>query len=73
MVRTKTPDGAHHPLKPMQQYDCRWVLAAAKNEIGLHVVVGGMTTIALVAYTMRSVRGRIAAVGNENNSGNLLW
>lgn len=29
--------------------------------------------IELLAYTMRSVRDRIAAVGNENYSGNLLW
>ena len=41
----------------------RWVLAAVgKSEFGLIGVVGGMTMIALLAYTMRSVRGRIAAV-----------
>lgn len=52
----------------------RWVLAAlGKSEPGLYGVVGGITVIVMLAYTMRSVRGRIAAVGNENNSGNLLW
>ena len=44
-----------------------------KSEFGLIGVVGGMTVIALFAYTMRSVRGRIAAVGNEHYCGNLLW
>ena len=58
----------------MQQSDCQWVLTAAgKREFGLYGVVGGMTVIELLAYTMRSVRGRIAAVGNENYCGNLLW
>ena len=52
----------------------RWVLAAVgKSEFGLCGVVGGMTVIELVAYTMRSVRGRIAAVRTENYCGNLLW
>ena len=36
--------------------------AVGKCEFGLIGVVGGMTVIALLAYTMRSVRGRIAAV-----------
>ena len=45
---------------------CRWVLAAlGKSEFGLIGVVGGMTVIVLLAYTMRSVRGRIAAVGTK--------
>ena len=63
----------------MQQSDCRWILAALrKSEFGLYGVVGGMTMdgmsmIELLAYTMRSVRGRIAAVGNENYCDNLLW
>mgnify|MGYP003302429131 CR=1 FL=1 len=52
----------------------RWVLAAAeKSEFGVCGVVGGMMVIELLAYTMRSVRGGIAAVGNENYCGNLLW
>ena len=52
----------------------QWVLMAArKREFGLYGVVGGMTMIELLAYTMRSVRGRIAALGNENYCGNLLW
>ena len=51
----------------------RRLLAAGKSEFGLRAVVGGMTVIELLAYTMRSVRGRIAAVGNENYCGNLLW
>ena len=51
----------------------RWGLAAlGKSEFGLCGVVGGMTVIALLAYTIRSVRGRIVAVGNENYCGNLL-
>lgn len=33
-----------------------------KSEFGLYGVVGGMTMIELLAYKMRSVRGRIAAV-----------
>ena len=56
MVRTKTPDGAYHPLKPMQQSDCWWVSAAEKSEFGLCCVVGGMMVIELLAGTMR--RGR---------------
>ena len=49
-----------------------------KSEFGLYGVVGGMTMdgmsmIELLAYTMRSVRGRIAAVRTENYCGNLLW
>ncbi len=52
----------------------RWVLTAVgKSEFGLIGVVGGMTVIALLAYTMRSIRGRIAAVENENYCDNLLW
>ena len=57
----------------------RWVLATVgKSEFGLYGVVGGMTMdgmsmIELLAYTMRSVRGRIAAVRTENYCGNLLW
>ncbi len=47
--------------------------AAEKSEFGLCGVVGGMMVIELVAYTMRSVRGRIAAVRTENYCGNLLW
>ena len=37
-----------------------WRLAAGKSEFGLCGVVGGMTMIELLAYTMRSVRDRIA-------------
>ena len=48
----------------------RWVLAAEKSEFGVCGVVGGMTMIELLAYTMRSVRDRIAAVGTENYCGN---
>ena len=52
----------------------RCLLAAvAKSDFGLCGMVGGMTVIALFAYTMRSVRGRIAAVGNEHYCGKLLW
>ena len=44
----------------------RRVSAAGKSEFGLYGVVGGMpidgmTMIELLAYTIRSVRGRIAA------------
>ena len=54
--------------------DNSWlVLAAEKSEFGLYGVVGGMTMIELLAYKMRSVSGRIAAVENENYSGNLRW
>ena len=38
--------------------------AAGKSEFGLCGVVGGMTVIVMLASTMRSVRGRIAA-GNR--------
>lgn len=48
-------------------------MAVGKSEFGLYGVAGGMTVIELLAYTMRSVRGGIAAVGNENYCGNLLW
>ena len=48
-------------------------MAAGKSEFGLIGVVGGITMIELLAYIMRSVRGRIAAVGNEHYCGNLLW
>ena len=45
----------------------RWVLATVgKSEERLYGVVGGMTVIVMLAYTMRLVRGRIAAVGWEN-------
>lgn len=44
-----------------------------KSEFGLIGVVGGMTMIELLAYAMRSVRGKIAAVENENYCDNLLW
>ena len=41
----------------------RWVLTAVgKSEFGLYGVVGGMTVIVMLAYTMRLVRGGIAAV-----------
>ena len=44
----------------------QWVLmAVGKREFGLYGVIGGMTVIELFAYTMRSVRGRIAAVGTK--------
>ena len=41
----------------------RWVLAAlGKSEPGLYGVVGGITVIVMLAYTMRLLRGGIAAV-----------
>ena len=46
---------------------------AVKSEFGLYGVVGGMTVIVMLAYTMRRGCGGIAAVGNENYCGNLLW
>ena len=51
----------------------RRVSAAGKSEFGVCGVVGGMTMIELLAYAIRSVRGRIAATGNENYCDNLLW
>lgn len=48
------------------------MLAAEKSEFGLYGVVGGRAMIELLACTMRSVRGRIAAEG-RNYCGNLLW
>lgn len=38
--------------------------AAEKSEFGVCGVVGGMAVIVMLAYTMRLVRGRIAAVIN---------
>ncbi len=65
-MRTKTPDGAYHPLKPMQQSDCRWVSAAAgKSEFEVCGVVGGKMVIELLAGTMRRGRGGIAAVEDD--------
>ena len=44
-----------------------WMLAALrKSELELYGVAGGMTVIVLLAYTMRSVRGKITAVMPEN-------
>ena len=41
----------------------RWVLATlGKTDFGLYGVVGGMMVIALLAFTMRLVRGRNAMV-----------
>ena len=41
----------------------RWVLAAlGKTDFGLYGVVGGMTVIVMLAYTMRLLRGGISAV-----------
>lgn len=40
------------------------IAAAGKSEFGLCGVVGGMAVIVMLAYTMRFVRGRIAAVMN---------
>ena len=41
----------------------RWVLPAlGETDFGLYGVVGGMTVMALLAFTMRQVRDRIAAV-----------
>ena len=43
--------------------NCRWVLAAlGKTDFGLYGVVGGMTVIVMLAYTMRLLRGGISAV-----------
>lgn len=39
------------------------MLAAEKSEFGLCGVVGGMTVIVMLGYTMRLLRGGIAAVG----------
>ena len=39
--------------------------AAVKSEFGVYGVVGGMTVMALLAFTMRPVRDRIAAVENR--------
>ena len=50
----------------------RRVSAAGKSEFGVCGVVGGMTMIELLAYAMRSVRGKIAAVENGNYCDNLL-
>ena len=47
--------------------------AVGKSEIGLCGVVGGMMVIELLAGTMRRGRSGIAAAGNENYCGNLLW
>ena len=44
----------------------RWVLSAVgKTDFGLYGVVGGMTVMAVLAFTMRQVRDRIAAVENR--------
>ena len=41
----------------------RWALAAVgKSEVGLNGVVGEMTVIVMLAYTMRLVCGRNASV-----------
>ena len=41
----------------------RWVLAAVgKTDFGLYGVVGGMMVIALLAFTVRPVRGRNATL-----------
>ena len=47
--------------------------ALVNREFGLYCETGGMTVIELLAYAIRSVRGRIAATGNENYCDNLLW
>jgi hypothetical protein len=47
--------------------------AAGKSEFGVCGVVGGMTVIVMLTYTMRRGCVGIAAVGNENYCGNLLW
>ena len=39
----------------------RWV-ALGKTDFGLYGVVGGMMVIALLAFTMRQVRGRNATL-----------
>ena len=40
----------------MQQSDCRWVLAAlGKSEFGLYGVVGGMTVIVMLVFTMNDM------------------
>jgi len=42
----------------------RWVLTAVgKSEFGLYGVVGGMTVIVMLAYTMRLVRISLEAAG----------
>jgi hypothetical protein len=47
--------------------------AAGKSEFGVCGVVGGMTVIVMLTYTMRRGCVVIAAVGNENYCGSLLW
>ena len=57
--------------------------AVGKREFGMCGVVGGMTVIVMLAYTMRQDCGGIVAVGcssmragsmeGENYCGNLLW
>ena len=46
-----------------------WVLPTVwKSEVGLYGGVGGMTVMAILAFTMRQIRDVIAAVGWENAS-----
>ena len=40
-------------------------MAVGKSEVGLYGGVGGMTVMALLSFTMRQVRDRIAAVENR--------
>ena len=50
-----------------KRMELRWLLAAVgKSEGGLCGVVGVMTVIEMLAYTMRLMRGRSAAVGWKN-------
>ena len=48
----------------------RWVVAAlGKSEFGLCGVVGGMTVIVMLAYTMRLSRGVGVARGSNSSMG----
>ena len=41
-------------------------MALGESDYGLYGVVAGLTVIVMLAYTMRLVRGRSAAVGWKN-------
>ena len=50
-------------VQRMTRNECNYRSAAEKSEFGLCGVVGGMTVIVMLGYTMRLLRGGIAAVG----------
>ena len=45
----------------------RWVAAVGKSEVGLYGVVGGMTVIVMLAYTMGLLRISHAPAGRTEN------